>query len=146
MTDGLNSFEKLPDNYFDMIFSQAVLEHIRISEFHKTLCEMYRVLKTGCYTSHVIDFQDHLDNSLNSLRFSSKLWESNLFSKSGFYTNRLRKSEVLNEFIKVGFKIRSVSCSKWDKIPLDVKKLYGKYKNYSEDDLLTKGMTIVLQK
>jgi len=38
------------------------------------------------------------------MRFSTQAWESPLMAQSGFYTNRLRFSEMLNIFKEAGFR------------------------------------------
>lgn len=59
-SNGLNSLKKLENKSYNLIFSQAVFEHIRCSEFIRTIEECHRLLKRGGIMSHVIDFKDHL--------------------------------------------------------------------------------------
>jgi predicted SAM-dependent methyltransferase len=73
MTDGNISLSRLDDVSVDLIFSQAVLEHVRKDEFKDTIKECYRILKPEGRASHRIDLKDHLDSSLNNLQFSEKL-------------------------------------------------------------------------
>ena len=116
-TDGLKSLKNLDSDSIDMIFSQAVLEHVRLDIFDETIAELRRVLKSNGTSSHEIDLKDHLGFSLNNLRFSKNLWESNLFSNSGFYTNRLRYSEIINIFKKNNFKVNIIRQKKWNELP-----------------------------
>ena len=44
LTQGLKSFGKIKDNSVDLVFSQAVLEHVKKNEFQRTIEECYRVL------------------------------------------------------------------------------------------------------
>jgi len=46
------------------------LEHIRKKEFVDTIIETKRILKPNGICSHEIDLRDHLNESLNNLRFS----------------------------------------------------------------------------
>ena len=108
LTNGLYALEQLPTSYFDIIYSQAVFEHIHKNEVYKYIQECYRVLKPGAVTSHVIDFKDHLNGKSNNMRFSDKTWESDWFAKKGgFYTNRIPFSQMADIFNKVGFELET---------------------------------------
>ena len=65
-------------------------------------------------------------------------------SSSGFYTNRLRKSEMMEYFKKSGFNVTIMNETRWDKIPIDRSKLYGQFKNYSDDDLIISTFSVRL--
>jgi ubiquinone/menaquinone biosynthesis C-methylase UbiE len=95
LTNGLESIRSIPSAMVDFVFSQAVLEHVRRDEFAPMLAETFRVLREDGYSSHEIDIKDHLGQSLHSLRFPESIWESSWFASSGFYTNRLRHSEIV---------------------------------------------------
>ena len=84
LTNGLNSLLKIDSNSVDLIFSQAVLEHIRKNEFIDTMNHYYRILKKNGVCSHQIDLRDHLGGSLNNLRFSENIWESKILFKLWF--------------------------------------------------------------
>ena len=105
LTSGLNDLRKLKSNSIDYIFSHSVLEHVRIYELEELISEIYRVIKPGGVISHNINYKDHLSESLNNLRFSEKIWESDLFANSGFYTNRVPAIKMHSLFKNVGFKI-----------------------------------------
>jgi glycosyltransferase involved in cell wall biosynthesis len=102
---GLESLKELHDSSYDLIFSQAVLEHVRYCEFVDTMRECYRLLTPEGVMSHVVDFKNHLGGGLNNMRFSSNLWEKDWFSSySGFYTNRIRLHEMVSICKDIGFK------------------------------------------
>ena len=65
-TDGLASLKSLKKNSFDLIYSQAVLEYVRLHEFKDTMIECYKLLKPSGRMSHVVDFKDHL-GGLNNM-------------------------------------------------------------------------------
>jgi SAM-dependent methyltransferase len=146
LTNGIKSMASVPDNSVDIIFSQAVLEHVYREEFIPTVHEMYRILKHGGKASHVIDLKDHLEYSLHNLRFSSKQWESPLFHHSGFYTNRLRKNEILTIFRKAGFVTSITDEVCWDTIPVKKRKLAEPFRSMDENELLTSSFTLLLSK
>jgi len=88
LTNGLDSLKSIPDKSVDFVFSQVVLEHIAKNEFLDNFKELKRITKDKGVHSHTVDLRDHLGSSLNNLRFSERVWQSSLFRKSGFYTNR----------------------------------------------------------
>ena len=66
-------------------------------------------------SSHAIDLKDHLNYSLNNLRFTDKLWETEFFVNSGFYTNRLSISDITNIYKNIGFRITIMNKLTWMK-------------------------------
>jgi SAM-dependent methyltransferase len=144
-TDGLESMKSIPDNSVDFIFSHAVLEHIALDEFLPTMEQCRRILKPSGVISHKIDFKDHLDGGLNNLRFSKNIWESNLFVNSGFYTNRIRFSQMQQLIEQAGFGLEILSTQRWDKVPISRNKLAGEFRNYSDDDLSVNGAEVLLR-
>jgi Methyltransferase domain len=89
LTEGLKSLREVPDASVDFLFSNTVLEHIRLKEFLPLVLEVKRVFKPEGIASHQIDFRDHLQYALNNPRFSERIWESDFMAKSRFYTNRI---------------------------------------------------------
>jgi len=142
--DGLVGFKAVRAASLDMIFSQAVLEHVPRAQFAATLQEMKRTLKPAGVGSHVVDFKDHLGASLHNLRFGDGLWERDWFAKrSGFYTNRLRYSETVAAFEAAGFSVETVLRRVWDAPPLARAKLAPQFHALSDDDLRVFGATLV---
>tara|TARA_Y100000768_G_scaffold164342_1_gene122955 strand:+ start:1460 stop:2329 length:870 start_codon:yes stop_codon:yes gene_type:complete len=142
-TDGIRSYVEMPDSSIDLIWSKSVLEHIHLEKFESTLKELHRVLKSSSVSVHSIDFRDHLSGGINSLRFSKNIWESYLFRNSGFYTNRLRPSQMINLFSKNRFEVSIFRQDYLDKIVLPRNRLSKDYRNLSNDDLRTTGMILV---
>lgn len=145
LTSGLASFKKIPDESIDIIFSQAVFEHIRKQDFLRTLKELHRILKPKGGNSHEIDLKDHLGGSLNNLRFSDLIWESNFFAKSGFYTNRIRFDEMLFLLRKAGFQVEIIKKTCWDKLPIGKNKLHKIFQKSSNNDLRVSSFLINLR-
>jgi len=113
MTEGLESLRQIPDKTVDFVFSHVVLEHIIKNELLDTLKELRRITKDNGVHSHTIDLRDHLNSSLNHLKFSEETWESNIFRNSGFYTNRIRYNEMLELFEKAGFEYKILMKDKF---------------------------------
>ena len=128
----------MPDGSCDFVYSQAVLEHVPKAEFAAIMGEIHRILKPGGASSHDVDFQDHLGYSLNNLRFSEALWEAPWFARrSGFYTNRLRLSQMLAVFRDTGFEVEVLQTEKWPKVPLSRQALDPDFRAFGADDLCT---------
>ncbi len=144
LTSGLKSFREVPDASVDFLFSNAVLEHIRLKEFLPLVLEMKRVLKPAGIASHQIDFRDHLQYALNNLRFSERVWESDFMAKSGFYTNRIpwaKMRAILEEYFVVSVKARNV----WPSLPTAQNKMSAQFRTMPEQDLMTLDCHAVLK-
>ena len=144
-TKGLSSLKTLADYSFDIIYSQAVLEHVRRDEFSETMQQCRRLLKPNGVMSHVVDFKDHLGGGLNNLRISSDLWEQNWFAlKSNFYTNRLRFSEIVKICEDSGFTLKTAEVSRYKVTPIKRKKLASEFSKLTDDDLSISEVHLVM--
>ncbi len=146
LTEGLSSWRNIPDNIVDFAWSHSTLEHIRKREFRNTMAELYRVMAPGGVVSHNIDLQDHLCGRLNNLRFSERTWESDWMASSGFYTNRLRYSEIMDVFSAVGFTVENQQTGRWEILPTPRHKLSKPFRDMPESDLLIRTMSAELHK
>jgi SAM-dependent methyltransferase len=135
LTGGLESLRSIPSGSVDFIFSQAVLEHVRRKEFEPIFREFYRLLRPDGYSSHVIDWKDHLGYSLNSLRFPDSVWEGNWFANSGFYTNRLRHGEITKLAEQVGFTVETLDTVTWPQLPIAKSRFQPEYQKMDDDEL-----------
>ena len=135
LTSGISSLRSIPDKSVDFIWSQAVLEHFRRSEFSDIIQELRRIIRDDGMASHCIDLRDHLGGALNNLRFSERLWESDFVAKSGFYTNRIRYSEMLRIFEREGFNAEPTIIETWDKLPISRAKLSHNFRCLSDENL-----------
>jgi SAM-dependent methyltransferase len=144
LTQGLTSFSEIATGSVDLIFSHAVLEHVRRHEFDKTIRECRRVIVPSGKVSHRVDLQDHLGGGLNNLRFSRRVWESHSFVKSGFYTNRLRCFEMMNTFRASGFSVELFACNSYPELPISRRVLNEEFVNLPENELMIRGFTVVL--
>lgn len=144
LTNGLQSLKEIPSSSVNFVFSNAVLEHIREEEFVPTMEEIKRVLQGGGVCSHEVDLRDHLGKSLNHLRFSENFWRRDIIYNSGFYTNRLRFSEMVKIFKDVGFRYKIIALQKFGNLPIKKEGLDRKFRDFSEDDLLVSSFQILL--
>ena len=145
LTNGLESLKDIETNSVDFVFSSSVLEHIRKRELPETIIQLRRIMKKEGISSHNIDFQDHLSNSLNHLRFSERIWESELFYNSGFYTNRVPANELHKIFENNGFEIITENFGKWEDYPISRNSLNKSFKKFSKQQLLNRTSYIKLR-
>lgn len=144
-TEGCSSFWSLADESVDLIFSQAVLEHVREGAFWDTILQSKRVLSPGGLCSHRVDLRDHLAGGLNNLRFGSRIWESDFLANSGFYTNRIRHGQMLELFHRAGFETEILHVRRWETLPIKRKRLSSEFRKLPEDEYLVYGFDVLLR-
>jgi hypothetical protein len=144
-TRGLASLREIPTASVDWVWSQAVLEHVRLAEFLPTMRELRRVLRTGGVCSHTVDLKDHLGGALNNLRFAEPTWESGWMAGSGFYTNRLRFTRMCELFAEAGFAVEVVVKDTWDALPTPRGKLAAPFAALPDDELRVRGFQVLLR-
>ena len=143
-TEGLKSLRSIPTNSVDFIFSQAVLEHLRKYEFFDIMKELRRILKPTGISSHQVDLRDHLGGALNNLTFSERVWESDFFVKSGFYTNRIRFLEMITLFQNADFDVNITHVEKWHSLPTSRKRMDSIFSKFTDEELLISSFDVVL--
>lgn len=147
LTDGVSSLASIETASVDLVWSHAVLEHVRVADFPRLCQEMYRILRPGGQASHVVDFKDHLAGGLNNLRIPSALWELDWFAQdSGFYTNRLRCNAMRAMFVAAGFEVRLLLEKRWDQPPLARSQLAPEFRDIDQQDLLVSDGHFLLRK
>jgi SAM-dependent methyltransferase len=145
LTDGVASLAKIPSDSVDFCLSNAVLEHIPQGDFSRLAGELRRLLKPDGVCVHRVDLKDHLGGGLNNLRFSAGTWESPLFSRSGFYTNRIRYAEMLAMFEQAGFSCEVTRKVTWERLPMARSSLAEEFQTLPDEDLLVSGFDVVLR-
>lgn len=145
LTHGLESLRDLESDSVDFAWSQAVLEHVRRGEFAATLTELRRVLRTDGVASHRIDMKDHLGGGLNNLRLASAWWEREWMATSGFYTNRLRYSEIIAAAEEAGFHVEVIDTDRWERAPLARAALATEFADLSDEDLQISAVDLLLR-
>jgi SAM-dependent methyltransferase len=145
LTNGVSSLRQIPSESIDFIWSHSVLEHVRKHDLEAVLREFKRVLKPGSFSSHNIDFQDHLDGALNNLRFSERVWESPLFAESGFYTNRIPAVTMHDMFREAGFEIKQEAFGRWPALPTPRASMHADFRQHCDEDLCKRTSHVLLR-
>ena len=128
----------------DLIFSQAVLEHI--DSLEETYRAMFAWLKPGGYASHVIDFRSHGRSPFWNGHWAYSDWQWKLVrGKREFLLNREPLSTHLSLAEKVGFKLL---LAKQDQTPhgLEATSLAPRFRRMNAADAQTSGALLILQK
>jgi SAM-dependent methyltransferase len=146
LTESLRSMASIASGSVDMIWSHAVLEHIRAVEFPEYAYELARVTRPGGRGSHRVDLQDHLGGALNNLRFGQRTWESGWFANSGFYTNRLQYSQVVGAFRSAGFEVETPKVDRWDALPTPLGAIDPAFRTVPDEELRISGFDMVTRK
>jgi hypothetical protein len=144
LTEGLESLRTVPTESIDFSWSHATLEHVDRSSFETTIRELRRVATHDGLSTHRIDLEDHLANSLNHLRFVRGRWESKFFKRSGFYTNRLRCHEILRMCEEAGFTVKLSHAERWDRLPTSKENMAAEFRGLSDYELRIRALDLVL--
>ena len=144
LTEGVASLRKIPSASVDFIWSDAVLSHVRRNDVLPTLLELRRIQRPDGVGSHHTGFGDILDGKLNDLRFSDRIWESSFMANSGFYTNRIRYTELLRLFRIAGFEPEIRSVSRWMELPTPRRKMAREFAALPEDELRVSFLDVTL--
>jgi len=145
-----NNSKIIESNSVDVVFSQAVLEHVE--DIQHTYNSMYRWVKKGGCISNQIDFESHaLSDEWNGhWSFSDLTWKL-MKGNRPYLINREPLSKHLKAVQDAGFEIVSVIPVKT--FPSDVytgtigrDKLAQKFKNMSEEDFTTTSAHILARK
>ena len=124
----------------DMIYSQAVLEHI--NDLTHTYNALYHWLNHGGFMSHQIDFKCHgtAKKWNGHWAYSDFTWKL-IKGKKSYILNRKPHSTHINLLRKFGFKV-VCDIKINDATGIQRKYLSSRFKNISDDDLTTSGAFI----
>ncbi len=121
----------------DMIYSQAVLEHV--NDLPSTQAAMHSWLRRGGYMSHQIDFRCHgtATEWNGHWRYGDLLWTL-IKGRRPYLLNRLTHSQHLEAILRAGFEVvqddRQLSPSRYSRDDLA-----PRFRNIPPDDLTTSG-------
>jgi SAM-dependent methyltransferase len=136
--------KKLPSNSVDLIYSQAVLEHV--DDLEPVYKNCLNWLSPGGIMSHQIDFRSHGTALVwnGHWTYSSLLWRM-MRGRRPYLINREPLSTHLRLMREAGFEIILVERHK-TKSNLKTKQLAKAFSNLDQDDLTTSGAYIIAQK
>lgn len=86
---------------FDIIFSNAVLQHLSSLQIKNFLKFSTQYANKDCLMSHQIRFTDHITGTKQKFehrKIPKKIWESKFFKSYPFWTNRLTPKEFISLF------------------------------------------------
>jgi SAM-dependent methyltransferase len=128
----------------DLIFSQAVLEHI--DSLEETYRAMFAWLKPGGYASHVIDFRAHGRAPFWNGHWAYSDWQWRLVrGKREYLLNREPLSTHVVLAKKVGFELLLIERNQAPN-GLEVQVLAPRFRRLDADDAHTSGVFLILQK
>ena len=143
-TDGVASLRGLPESSFDFVFSNAVLQAVPRDELPEVLTQLRRLLAPGGASVHSVDLRDMMGLSLHHLRFSERAWESAPIRRSGFYSNRLRLSELVGLSRRCGWRADVDELNTWPKVPVPRAALARPYRDMPDDELRVASVRLLL--
>lgn len=151
-TSHLEQCEDLADQSFDLVYSNAVLEHIAYPE--EAVKSLFRVGKPGSFSFHQIDFRCHgdFDHPLDFLLGDPAARRKTLESLEFAWGNGYRLSDYLRLFKNTGFEVVDVQVNDWVKEAYfeefleKLKNSSAEFRHYPEDELKPLGALIVLRK
>jgi SAM-dependent methyltransferase len=143
LTSGLASLRTIDASSVDFVFSHAVLEHVRAADLQATLRELRRISRPGSVGSHQVDLRDHLGGALNNLRFPDRFWEAEWVARSGFYTNRVRCSELNRMLREAGFRTEVCRVRRWGALPTPLSSMASRFRSIPEEDLRVSEVGVV---
>jgi hypothetical protein len=136
LTEGLTSLRSIADSSADMVVSDQVLEHVRLADLGPVLAELARITAKGGLGRHGVEFHDHLGGRLQNLPFPPWLWEADWFARSGFYTNRVSASRLLDLVSDAGFGATILYRLIWSAPPIERRRIAAELQGgWSDEDL-----------
>ncbi len=144
LTEGLRSLKAIPSNSVDFIWSHVVIQLIKRAEFADYLRECRRILRPTGVCSHRVDLTDPMGKGLNHLRFSPRFWESGFVAGAGYYSNRLRYTQMLTCFREAGFVPTVTDTQRWSRLPVARATLWREFRDLPDEELLVSAFDVVL--
>jgi SAM-dependent methyltransferase len=140
------------DAEFDVVWSWAVLEHLRFPEV--TIPEMRRILKPNGLVIARVDLRDHYHlvsgpwkervEWLDCLRYPAWVWRAMKWYRAA-YVNRLRYSDWLRVFADAGFEPVDIRPQRSELLKSAHRRLPF-LQRYDEDDVSIFGIDVVYRR
>ena len=142
----------LPPASIDIVFSNAVLEHVPKAVIQAIMRETRRVLRPGGLAVHSVNCGDHFayfDSSItpiNYLRYSDRRWR--FWNSRILYQNRLRPSDFLDMAAAAGL---TVVLEKWRPRPelleaLPSMQIASTFRGYPPEQLCATSLDFVARR
>lgn len=129
--------DELPPGSFDLVLSNAVLEHVR--DHGRALAGIQRATAPGGLGLHQIDFRDHRDYSrpLEFLTMDAISFQAEFERRSCECGNRVRHFEIQRELERLGCTVECVpNIFATDEYLSDVRpRLHADYQRFSDEQL-----------
>ena len=115
-------FKSIPEpleTKYDLIFSNAVLQHMDRNQINNLLEFCKKISNPNCIYSHQIRFTDHITGKKQSFEHYNCpkiIWDSNIFKKFPFWTNRIYLEEYIKIFKSFGLTDKNYKNIKKDKL------------------------------
>ena len=138
------SHDDIDSGSLDLVFSQAVLEHV--DDLEEAYGAMFNWLRPGGYGSHVIDFTaHHLSPYWNGhWAYSERQWRF-VRGQREFLLNRQPLSIHLQHIRQTGFEVLQLTKN-YGAAGLPDRRLAKKYRLLDGEDLRVRGVTMILLK
>ncbi|GAB4233017.1 MAG: hypothetical protein Kow0049_16260 [Stanieria sp.] len=66
-------------------------------------------------------------------------------ANSGFYTNRIQYSQMLDIFKQAGFEVKSTEFKKWPSLPIARSSLAKQFSSLTDEELCVYEFSVILQ-
>jgi SAM-dependent methyltransferase len=138
------STDQVAAGSLDLVFSQAVLEHVDALE--ETYQAMFAWLRPGGYASHIIDFSAHHLSSFWNGHWAYSDWQWRLVRGGReFLLNREPLGAHLSCAAKAGFEMLRLKRD-YGSRGLSVEALAPRFQVLDAEDLRTRGAVLILRK
>jgi hypothetical protein len=138
------STTEMAERSLDLVFSQAVLEHV--DDLEETYRAMFTWLKPGGYASHVIDFGAHYLSPYWNGHWAYSDWEWRLVRGCrDFLLNRQPLSIHVNHAKQAGFGVLLLRRHYYDH-GLSIDALSPRFQRLDPEDARTRGAVLILRK
>lgn len=128
----------------ELIFSQAVLEHV--DDLDETYQAMFAWLKPGGYASHVIDFSAHHLSPFWNGHWAYSDWQWQLVrGQREFLLNRKPLTAHLASAAKAGFAVLLLKRD-YAEGGIEAKRLSHEFQLLDNTDVRTRGAMLILRK
>jgi hypothetical protein len=114
-------------------------------KFCTAVRSLRRIQRPDGVGSHHTAFGDILGGKLDDLRFNVRIWESSLRANSGFYTNRIRFTELLQLFREAGFAPQVTRSARWGTLPTPRRTVSHEFELLPEDELRNSQLDVLLR-